>query len=488
MAELINADLTGANLTGANFVDGSLALANLSNANLTNANLSGTNLIGTTFIGANIRGASLGRIITSVSSAPSSCKMCCGYSYNPGTQTYVSGSGITLGQLASTANYAARDLSEITFKNNDFAGGNFADFNLANTDFTGTPLTNANLARADARGAIGLDSISASNFIRPDGHVSVNLTAGETLSIRDYDGKPGVAPSRSKLISSIRRRPARRMRMIFEADAWDSTISFAAGIPVTRGGTLELLFANGTNLAVQAGRTFQVFSWAGVSPTGTFAINTPHVWDLSNLYTTGQITFLSAGAGSSFGDGAASQTVPEPATLSLLGVGLTIAWARRRPKRRSNLSPVPCAARAALALCLLVMFCGRLFAQLPPIQVTKVGAPVWKPVDFQLFSAPATPFTETFGQVYTTLLPYDNPLAPTYTPHSPPYSTELTAGCAGRRLHQQIRLYGQRDHAQPQWRLLRVHARARPRYHRFVARFCVWTRNTEFVISVGQQH
>ena len=30
---------------------------------------------------------------------------------------------------------------------------------------------------------------------------------------------------------------------MFDADAWDSTISFAPGIPVTLGGTLELTFA-----------------------------------------------------------------------------------------------------------------------------------------------------------------------------------------------------------------------------------------------------
>ena len=35
----------------------------------------------------------------------------------------------------------------------------------------------------------------------------------------------------------------------------------------------------------------------------------------------------------------------------------------------------------------------------------KSPTPVWKPVDFQLFSAPATPFDAEFGHVYDTLLP-----------------------------------------------------------------------------------
>ena len=58
--------------------------------------------------------------------------------------------------------------------------------------------------------------------------------------------------------------------MVFEADDWDSTISFAENMPVqvTLGGTLELTFADGVSLSTQIGRTFDVFDWTGVSPTG----------------------------------------------------------------------------------------------------------------------------------------------------------------------------------------------------------------------------
>jgi hypothetical protein len=89
--------------------------------------------------------------------------------------------------------------------------------------------------------------------------------------------------------------PGGTLRMVFEADAWDSTISFAAGIPVTRGGTLELTFADDTSLTTQIGRTFDVFDWTGVTPTGTFAVSSAHLWDLSNLYSTGDVTLLAAG-------------------------------------------------------------------------------------------------------------------------------------------------------------------------------------------------
>ncbi len=39
---------------------------------------------------------------------------------------------------------------------------------------------------------------------------------------------------------------------------------------MTRGGTLELLFAAGINPVSQVGRTFKLFDWTGVSPTGAF--------------------------------------------------------------------------------------------------------------------------------------------------------------------------------------------------------------------------
>jgi hypothetical protein len=108
--------------------------------------------------------------------------------------------------------------------------------------------------------------------------------------------------------------PGGTLRMIFEADDWDSTISFAPGIPVTLGGTLELTFADNVNPASQLGRTFDLFNWTGVNPTGAFAVYSPYAWDLSNLYTTGQVTLTA---------------VPEPATIVLLAFAAAICVQRR---------------------------------------------------------------------------------------------------------------------------------------------------------------
>jgi hypothetical protein len=113
--------------------------------------------------------------------------------------------------------------------------------------------------------------------------------------------------------------PSGALRMVFEEDAWDSTISFAPGIPVTLGGTLELTFAADVNLASQLGRTFDLFNWTGVTPTGAFAISSPYRWNLSNLYATGQVTLAA---------------IPEPTTCPLIAFGLAgVVFSQRRPRQ-----------------------------------------------------------------------------------------------------------------------------------------------------------
>ncbi len=136
------------------------------------------------------------------------------------------------------------------------------------------------------------------NTIRNDGTAqSLNLAAGDTLRIRDYDandvspGAPtGLLPIRVK--SSFAMDPASTLKFTFEADNWDSTISFDPSIAVTRAGTLDLGFASEVFVPSQIGRTFQLFNWSGVTPSGTFNVSSPYTWDLSNLYTTGAVTLL----------------------------------------------------------------------------------------------------------------------------------------------------------------------------------------------------
>jgi hypothetical protein len=69
-------------------------------------------------------------------------------------------------------------------------------------------------------------------------------------------------------------------------------LSPGPGISVALGGTLNLTFADGVDVATQVGRTLRIFDWTGVEPTRALAVESPHSWDLSQLYTTGEITLL----------------------------------------------------------------------------------------------------------------------------------------------------------------------------------------------------
>jgi hypothetical protein len=93
------------------------------------------------------------------------------------------------------------------------------------------------------------------------------------------------------------------LQLNFDADPWDSLISFQSDIPVQLGGALELTFSDEVDVASQRGRTLRIFDWTGVSPSGQFEIRSPYVWDATNLYTTGEVSLIA---------------VPEPSFVSVI--------------------------------------------------------------------------------------------------------------------------------------------------------------------------
>jgi hypothetical protein len=95
---------------------------------------------------------------------------------------------------------------------------------------------------------------------------------------------------------------------------------------------------------------------------------------------------------------------------------------KSRPKKP------PLALWATLAW--LVTLSGAALAQPPQIGLTQIGSPIWRPGDFQLFTAPAAPFPDVFIATIDALLPLEGPGVPVYTPHSPPYDTELSTNAA----------------------------------------------------------
>ena len=288
---------SGVNLAGKDLSDAFLEHSNLNggnfhNANLTLAHLFRANLIGADLSGANITGADLG-----------------------GTQ-------LTAPQLYSTASYLAGNLAGLGLDdfNDDLSNWNFAGQNLANANFTGAKLTGADFTGADLRGARGPQLFDATtlNAIRPDGHIwAIDLTANKILTIRDYDGGPAqsevpVDPMPIRVDGNYSADATGTLRMLFESDSWHSAIEFTPGANIALGGKLELLFAPNTDVASQIGRTIKIINWNGVSPTGSFLVNSPYTWDLSRLYTFGEVTL-----------------VPEPSTVTLLFILVGFAASRR---------------------------------------------------------------------------------------------------------------------------------------------------------------
>jgi uncharacterized protein YjbI with pentapeptide repeats len=237
--------------------------------------------------------------------------------------------GIQLGSLSEAPsnyiagwNFAGQDMASATFQWAIVTGANFSRANLANTAFNGNFLVNTDLSLADTRGSQGMDLTGAilTNTIRPDGQViGLDLSAGQTLVVRNNNGNSTILPPLGPIgisVSDHLTMGAGTLSLSFDADPWNSLISFAPGIPVSlAGGTLELTFREGVDPAGQVGRVFHVFEWTGVSPTGELIVSSSYRWDISRLYTDGDVTMTA---------------VPEPSTVVLAIPGVIVLLASRR--------------------------------------------------------------------------------------------------------------------------------------------------------------
>ena len=305
-------DLTGIDFDGNNFTNANLAQQNLNGSNLHAAILTGVNLAG-----AQIRGTSFGRYARSFG-----CEGHHGAINSCHAVTNTFGTGLSPAQISSTASFQVHDLVDVDLSGNVLNGINLAEQNLSGALLLGANLTSANLSHAiltnanlgsvnltganlfgaDSRGSDLPDSVLAgaavANLIRPDGHIrGLDVGNGQKLLVRDYDGDllrtpDPLAPIPVTVDQQFTLGAGGTLRIEFDADNWESTISFAAGISVQLGGSLQLALADGVDPLSQIGRKFRVFDWTGVAPTGTPAIDTPYVWDLSKLATTGEVTFL----------------------------------------------------------------------------------------------------------------------------------------------------------------------------------------------------
>ena len=299
-------------MAGANFAFSSLASSQLySTANYQAKNLHGIglysiNMTGWSFAGQNLTGAALsGGTLTG---ADFTGAIVAGANF--------SGTTLTSSQLYSTASYQTKNLQGIGLQDDNLTGWNFAGQNLTGADFYTAMLTNANFTGADLRGTANFTAGSATttNSIFPDGRIhglQLNST-NPTLLVRNYIPTNG-NPIPILIFTQMSIDSNATLQFQLDGGTWGSTISFHANITVTLGGNLELGLAPGVDPSSLVHDTFQLFNWAGVSPSGQFDeivndLPTGYWWDTSALYTAGDVIL-----------------VPEPSMLSLLA-SEQVAW------------------------------------------------------------------------------------------------------------------------------------------------------------------
>ena len=343
--------LIGVNLSNANLQSTILINADLSKANINHATFSGA------VDGANLNAAQVQGAV---------------FYFNH----------LTAKQIYTTASYQAHDLTGIQLLALGLRGTNFSDQNLTGASFNETALdeadfSHANLVNAsfhfaqlfnvnlvgatltnvdfggavlngsDARGVAALNLSSAfrtTNLIHPDGHISgIDLKpdffgSEQSLIVRNYQGVPLIPIS---VDDGVVTDTGSVVRLELDTNTWNSTISFAPGIPITLSGTLDLVFAAGTDVPAQFGRTFHLFDWTGVTPSGSFAVTNSQNWDLSHLYSTGDVMFI----------------VAEPDTAILAAIGLLglLATQLRTGSMRRIIARSISFARGAIPSCLVLV-------------------------------------------------------------------------------------------------------------------------------------
>jgi hypothetical protein len=247
-------------------------------------------------------------------------------------------------QLYSTASYRDKDLSGVGLSSNSMIGWNLVGFRLTGAEFERANLTDANLAgadlrqarfwnanlsranlegsdlrgawldardmktadlsHADLRGALSFvpprDPALYRNSIGPTGLIDgLQLLPDDHLVVRDD-------PLAVSVEKAFELSPGGTLELVLEDAEWTSTITPVAGLTPALAGKLALSLAKGVDAHALLGTPFNLFDW-NTAPQGQFSsVHTPAgtLWDLSGLYSTGQVRLTAVHAlGDVDGDG-----------------------------------------------------------------------------------------------------------------------------------------------------------------------------------------
>jgi autotransporter-associated beta strand protein len=350
-ANLFDADLRLSSLVGANLHHADLTYANLDYADLTNADLTGSNLnMAYSCYYANFKGANLsGTNLTYVNFNNSNLT---GTNFtdavvNASSFNNRTSNGFTPEQLYSTASYKVKDLTMISLAGNNMSGWNFAGQKLVYANFTNSTLTGADFSGADVRDTgLYLNEVGAiaTNAIRNDGSIQgLDLSGGRTLVVRDYMADiykyfwmPTNHPIPIYVTNSMSMGTNGTLQIDLDQYDWYSKISFHSGIPVALGGSLNLAFVDGVDIKGQLGRTIGLFDWSGVSPTGAFGVSSAYEWDVSKLYSSGEVTLLAPRRADTSWTGSKNSKWNDPANWSagVPGSGSVIKFDAANPSHQ----------------------------------------------------------------------------------------------------------------------------------------------------------
>ncbi|MCA9262184.1 MAG: hypothetical protein KDA61_23360, partial [Planctomycetales bacterium] len=134
------------------------------------------------------------------------------------------------------------------------------------------------------------------NVIEANGIVQdLDLGEGDVLVVRNFNpevvGVPDPIPV--EVGRSMKLRPGGVLKLVLDADPWNSQIAFASSADARLdGGSLDLAFDDGVAMQSQIGRVFQLFDWNSTMHGGAFAFQVPAgtIWDLSQIYASGEAT------------------------------------------------------------------------------------------------------------------------------------------------------------------------------------------------------
>lgn len=289
---LVGADFTDAIIQNVWFGNTSLSQSQLySTASYRNHDLQGVSFFQTNFVGWDFRGQNLSHAVLGWANLLEA-------DLTDAVVTFAdfTGSGLNSEQLYSTASFKERDLRGMFLDDAALLSEplDLRGQRLTEAWFGFEPNPTIQFAFADLRVSNGVYSAEQTrNAILSSGHIDpLDLKINEALEIHDYVNNTSPWLAQITVQTAFAMEAGSRLKLLFGDEPWGSTIQFESGIPIQVGGTLELTLDAGVNLEGLRGKSMKLFDWTGVQRNGQFAIESTYLWDLSNLYTTGVVTFL----------------------------------------------------------------------------------------------------------------------------------------------------------------------------------------------------